>query len=138
MPAANTDTFTRANQGEMISVPVLENDFNPFPETPLEVVRVERESGEGAIAINGDRVEVTPDADFVGTMVVSYRIQDATEDPDREADGQVVLTVQGVPDAPGAPVVTSVQDRTVVLSYSAPSNNGAEIDHYTVKSVKGS
>ncbi|MGY1551469.1 Ig-like domain-containing protein [Microbacterium sp. A588] len=138
MPAANTDTFTRADQGEMISVPVLENDFNPFPETPLKVVRIERESGEGAIAIKDDRVEVTPDANFVGTMVVSYRIQDATKDPDREADGQIVLTVQGVPDAPGIPVVTSVQDRTVVLSYSAPSNNGAEIDHYTVKSVTGS
>src|SRR5690606_9753418 len=85
MPAANTDTFTRADQGEMISVPVLENDFNPFPETPLKVVRATVESGMGEALIEGDRVEVTPGDDFVGSLVVSYRIQDATEDPDREA-----------------------------------------------------
>ncbi|WP_314506266.1 fibronectin type III domain-containing protein [uncultured Microbacterium sp.] len=80
---------------------------------------------------------MTPAADFVGTLVVRYTIQDATEDPDREATGQVVLTVQGVPAAPGAPTVTSVQDRTVVVSYGAPSNNGAEITKYTVRSVQG-
>ncbi|MGW6263694.1 fibronectin type III domain-containing protein, partial [Streptomyces sp. NPDC055085] len=34
--------------------------------------------------------------------------------------------------------VTSVQDRTVVVSFSAPSNNGAEITHYTVSSTSGS
>lgn len=138
MPAANTDTIRQADQGESVMVPVLENDYNPFPETPLNIVGVTTESGRGNANIDGDQIVVTPAEDFVGTLTVSYRIQDATEDPDREADGQVVLTVQGVPDAPGTPVVTSVQDRTVVLSYSAPSNNGAEIDHYTVKSVKGS
>ncbi|EEB9150748.1 fibronectin type III domain-containing protein, partial [Salmonella enterica subsp. enterica serovar Paratyphi B] len=62
----------------------------------------------------------------------------ATEDVDREVNGQIVVTVQDVPAAPGTPVVTSVQDRTVVVSYSAPTNNGAEITKYTVKSVQGS
>lgn len=138
MPAANTDTIPEADQGESIKVPVLKNDYNPFPETPLELVDVATESGKGGAGIEGDQIIVTPAADFVGTLVVSYRIQDATEDPDREVDGQIVLTVQGVPDAPGVPVITSVQDRTVVLSYSAPSNNGAPITHYTVKSVGGS
>src|SRR5690606_16820124 len=41
-------------------------------------------------------------------------------------------------DAPGRPQVTSVQDRTVVVSFSAPSNNGAEITKYTVTSTTGS
>ena len=70
---------------------------------------------------------VTPAADFFGTMVVRYTIQDATEDADREVEGRIRLTVQGVPDAPGTPTVSSVQDRTVVLSWTPPSNNGAEI-----------
>ncbi|MET0303548.1 MAG: Ig-like domain-containing protein, partial [Microbacteriaceae bacterium] len=138
MPAANTDTIAEANQGETITVPVLANDFNPFPETPLEIVSANVETGSGRASVTGDAVEVTPSADFVGTLVVRYTIQDATEDPDRQATGQIVVTVQGIPDAPGAPTVTSVQDRTVVVSFGAPSNNGAEITKYTVRSVQGS
>ncbi|MBO0980900.1 tandem-95 repeat protein [Microbacterium sp. SD291] len=138
LPAANTDTVAQADQGESISVPVLANDFNPFPETPLKLLTASTESGSGGATVDGDEVVVTPAADFVGVLVVRYRIQDATKDAEREANGQIVVTVQGVPDAPGVPTVTSVQDRTVVLSYSAPSNNGAEITKYTVKSVQGS
>ncbi|UWF77716.1 Ig-like domain-containing protein [Microbacterium neungamense] len=137
MPAANTDTIAEADQGESITVPVLANDFNPFPETPLKILSAATESGEGRVDVRGDEVVVTPGAKFVGTLVVAYRIQDATEDPDREANGKIVVTVQGVPEAPGTPSVTSVQDRTVVVSFTPPSNNGAEITHYTVRSVQG-
>ncbi|WP_198147945.1 Ig-like domain-containing protein [Microbacterium sp. XT11] len=138
LPVANTDTVSEADQGKPVTVSVLDNDFNPFPETPLRVTSAVLETGAGDVTVKGDTVEVTPGATFVGTMVVRYRIQDATEDVDREANGQVVVTVQGVPEAPGTPTVTSVQDRTVVISYSAPSNNGAEITAYTVRSVQGS
>lgn len=137
MPAANTDTLPEADQGKSVTVPVLANDFNPFPETPLKVISAAVETGSGQASVNGSDVVVTPSADFVGTLVVRYTIQDATEDRDREATGQVVLTVQGVPEAPGAPTVTSVQDRTVVVSYAAASNNGAEITKYTVRAVQG-
>ncbi|WZO58039.1 Ig-like domain-containing protein [Microbacterium sp. LWH10-1.2] len=138
LPAANTDTVGQADQGKSVTVPVLANDFNPFPETPLEIVSYVVESGSGDVSKKGDELVVTPSANFVGTMVVRYRIKDATDDPDREANGQVVVTVQGVPEAPGAPTVTSVQDRTVVISFAAPSNNGAEITKYTVTSAQGS
>ena len=137
MPAANTDTVSEADQGKPVTVDVLANDFNPFPETPLKVVSAVVEAGMGSVSQKGDQLTVTPAATFVGTLVVRYRIQDATEDPDREVNGQVIVTVQGVPEAPGAPIVTSVQDRTVVVSYGAPSNNGAEITKYTVKAVSG-
>ncbi|MEV4777058.1 Ig-like domain-containing protein [Microbacterium sp. LWH12-1.2] len=138
MPAANTDTIAQADQGKPITVPVLANDFNPFPETPLKLTSWVVETGSGSVEKDGDKLVVTPSKEFVGTLVVAYRIQDATEDVDREVTGQVVVTVQGVPAAPGTPTVTSVQDRTVVVSYGAPSNNGAEITKYTVKSVSGS
>jgi hypothetical protein len=138
MPAANTDTIAEADQGKAVTVPVLANDFNPFPETPLKLLSANVETGAGSVSVAGDDLVITPSAEFVGTLVVRYTIQDATEDVDRHATGQVILTVQGVPDAPGAPTVTSVQDRTVVVSYGAPSNNGAEITKYTVRSVQGS
>ncbi|MEZ5164945.1 MAG: fibronectin type III domain-containing protein, partial [Acidimicrobiales bacterium] len=68
-------------------------------------------------------------------MVVRYRVADATADNDREVDGRIRLTVQGRPDTPGIPTVTSVQDRLVVMSWTPPSNNGAEITHYEVSSL---
>ncbi|MFS0912110.1 Ig-like domain-containing protein [Microbacterium sp. 179-I 3D2 NHS] len=137
MPAANTDTISEADAGKTITVPALANDFNPFPETPLKIVSAVAESGSGQVSFTADQVTITPAKSFVGTFVVRYRIQDATEDTDREVNGQIVVTVQDVPAAPGTPVVTSVQDRTVVVSYSAPSNNGAEITKYSVKAVQG-
>ena len=137
MPTANTDTVSEADAGKSITVPALANDFNPFPETPLKIVGAVTESGRGETSFTKDEVTITPAAGFVGTLVVRYRIQDATEDADREVNGQIVVTVQDVPAAPGTPTISSVQDRTVVVSYSAPSNNGSEITKYTVKSVAG-
>ncbi|KJQ53296.1 Ig-like domain-containing protein [Microbacterium sp. SA39] len=137
MPTANTDTIAEADAGESIDIPALANDYNPFPESPLKIVSAVVESGRGATSFTDDQVTVTPAENFVGTLVVRYRIQDATEDADREVNGQIVVTVQDVPAAPGVPTVASVQDRTVVVSYSAPSNNGAEISKYTVRSVGG-
>ncbi|OJU40809.1 MAG: hypothetical protein BGN97_16610 [Microbacterium sp. 69-10] len=139
LAVAGPDNVDEADQGKTITVPVLQNDINPFEADgkPLKVLSADRESGNGDARVVGDRVEVTPASDFVGVMVVRYRIQDATKDADREVDGRITVTVQGVPDAPGVPRVTTVEDRTVVLNWSAPSNNGAEIDHCTVTSVGG-
>ena len=38
--------------------------------------------------VAGSEVRVTSAADFVGTVVVRYRVQDATGDADREVDGR--------------------------------------------------
>jgi hypothetical protein len=137
LPTANDDVLPEADQGRTISVPVLANDFNPFPDTPLEVVAAATETGDGVAEVRGDEVSVTPSPRFFGTMIVRYRIQDATGDPDREVEGRIRLTVQGRPDAPGIPTVSSVQDRTVVLSWTPPPNNGAPITAYTVTSTAG-
>ncbi|WP_336644992.1 Ig-like domain-containing protein [Microbacterium sp. USHLN186] len=140
LPVASPDSVDRADQGETITVPVLRNDINPFAAEgkPLKLLSADVESGSGSAGPDGDQVRITSTKDFVGVMVVRYRIQDATEDPDREVEGRVTVTVQGVPEAPGKPTVTAVEDRTVVLNWSAPSNNGAEITEYTVTSVSGS
>ncbi len=138
LATANDDTVAEAFQGRMTPVSVLANDFNPFPDTPLALMSASVETGVGTARVAGDRVEVVPDEDFFGTMVVRYRVADATKDPDREVEGRIRLTVQGRPDAPGTPTVSSVQDKTVVLAWSPPPNNGAVITGYTVTSVAGS
>jgi len=137
LATANDDIVPEAHQGDTILVPVLDNDFNPFPGTPLKVVSAVTETGDGVASVSGDKVSVTPAKSFVGRMVVQYRVQDATGDVDREVQGRVELTVQGKPGAPGTPTVSSVQDRTVVLSWTPPADNGAEITKYTVRSTSG-
>ncbi|MFS2243127.1 Ig-like domain-containing protein [Microbacterium sp. OR16] len=139
LAVASPDSVDEADQGETITVPALANDINPFQAEgkALKILSATVESGEGQAKVAGEGVEVTSSKSFVGVMVVRYRVQDATKDPDREVDGRITVTVQGIPDAPGRPTVTTVEDRTVVLNWSAPSNNGAEISGYTVKSVSG-
>lgn len=139
LATANDDVIDEAHQGRTQSVAVLANDFNPFAQDgeALTVTTALIETGQGEVEVAGDKVEVTPDKDFFGTMVVRYRVQDATEDVDREVEGRIRLTVQGRPDVPGTPTVSSVQDRTVVLSWTPPADNGAQITGYTVSSVAG-
>ncbi|WP_166791824.1 Ig-like domain-containing protein [Cryobacterium frigoriphilum] len=133
-PLATTtdDAVPEAKQGRAVTVSVLDNDTSPFADEPLRLVSVAVETGQGTASVAGSDVTVTPANDFIGTMVVRYRVADATNDTEREVDGRIRLTVQGRPDAPGTPSVTSIQDRTVVLSWTPPSNNGSEITGYTV------
>lgn len=138
LAVANDDVIDRADQGKTQRVDVLANDSNPFPERgALTVLSTRVETGRGDAQVDGSTVVVTPASDFFGTMIVAYRIADATGAPDREVEGRIRLTVQGKPDAPGTPVVGAISDRTVVLSWAAPSNNGAEITGYTVTSQNG-
>lgn len=139
LATANDDVIDEAHQGKTQSVAVLANDFNPFAQDgkPLKVTSAILETGQGKVDVSGDKVEVTPDGDFFGTMVVRYRVQDATTDVDREVEGRIRLTVQGRPGVPGTPTVSSVQDRTVVLSWTPPADNGATITGYTVTATSG-
>ncbi len=138
LASVNDDTIDQADQGVLVSVPVLRNDVNPFPDTPLRIVGVEQEAGDVArTRVAGDSIEVTSAPDFVGTMVVRYTVEDKTRDADRRVEGRVRVTVQGRPDAPGKPTVTAVESRTVVLSWTPPIDNGRPITSYTVSSVAG-
>ncbi|WP_435736809.1 Ig-like domain-containing protein [Cellulosimicrobium sp. PMB13] len=135
---ANDDAVADAHQGKETTVDVLANDSNPFPDTPLTLLDAVIETGQGTPpVVRGDSVVVTPREDFVGVMVVRYRVQDATKDPDREVEGRVQLTVLGKPEAPPTPQVEEVRSKTVVLSWDPPNNNGAEITGYTVRSQNG-
>lgn len=137
LASANDDVIAESAQGSTESVPVLANDVNPFPDKPLKLDSAILESGRAKVSINGDRVDVTSDGAFVGTVVARYRVLDATGDIDRAVEGRVRITVQGRPDAPGKPVVTTVQSRTVILAWTPPIDNGTPITGYTVKSVVG-
>lgn len=137
LPIANDDAAPDAQAGKPSVVDVLTNDFNPYAPEPLTITGTVVESGQGAATIDGDKVTVTPAADFAGTMVVRYTIADATNDPARQASARILVTVVKAPDAPTKPVLKSVEDRTVVLEWVEPPNNGSPIELFTVTDDKG-
>lgn len=137
LAATTDDVVSQARQGQPSSVSALLNDTSPFDGDPLTLVGAAVETGAGTAFVRGREVVITPAADFVGTMVVRYRVADATKDPDREVDGRIRASVQGRPGAPSTPIVTAVQDSTIVLSWSAGPNNGSPVTSYTVHGAQG-
>ncbi|MFE5336399.1 Ig-like domain-containing protein [Isoptericola sp. NPDC056573] len=131
------DKVPDAHQGQPVTIPVLENDTNPFPGEDLTVVGAYGETGSGTVSYDDRDVIITPDEDFHGVLTARYAVHDATQDPDRQVEGTVTVTVLGRPEPPRAPTVEEVRSGTVVLSWEQPNNNGADITGYTLHASDG-
>ncbi len=136
-----------AKRGETTTIDVLANDqpTNPFPGERLRVVNI-RGLGGGLPA----GVSVTPSADKSRLQVrvsdsakpvdahLQYQVADATNDPDRYVWGDVTISVQDVPDAPGAPTRTGSYDGgQVTLTWATPQANNSPITGYRVTGTNG-
>lgn len=121
-------------QGRAVTIDVLGNDSNPFPDTPLRIVQVTDPSGgAGRAVVDGDRVAFTPADSFFGETTFTYVVADATDAPEREVSGTVAVTVIGRPSAPPAPTCIGGESRGVRVQWSAPSANGAPITSYVLR-----
>jgi hypothetical protein len=125
-------------EGAASTVSVFDGAFNPFAPSPLTVVDAVVETpGAGTAGVSGSQVTVRPAEGFIGPMVTRYRVRDVTGDPDREVEGRITVVVRGRPATPTAPRVVEVRDRTVVLAWDAPANNGEPITGYRLTAQPG-
>ncbi|MCL3863203.1 fibronectin type III domain-containing protein [Actinotalea sp. K2] len=125
-------------EGGTSTVAVLDSAFNPFPGQPLTVVSATVETpGAGTAGVAGGSVQVRPAAGFIGQMVTRFRVRDVTGAADREVEARVTVVVRGRPATPVAPRTVEVRDRTVVLAWDAPVNNGEPITGYRVTAQPG-
>ena len=125
--------------GKTLSIDLNRYATNPYPGKPLKTVGSPSVvQGSGQASASGTRLEVTPAATFKGDMVVSYTLQDASGDPDRQVTGTARVRVVTVPDAPTAVTATVKESTTVTINWIAPAANGAPITGYKVTdSVSG-
>ncbi len=132
-----TDDYATTRPGSPVTVQVTANDVNPYPQTPLRVISADVVSGDASATFTDGSVTVTP-GDFIGTVRVEYRVQDASGDAARVVTGAVIVTVQGPPGAPGTPLIGAVASGQVALSWAAPSTTGgAAITSYVIRTVSG-
>lgn len=114
---------------------------NPFSDKNLPVTivgsTVSGASG-GQATFNGLVVTVTPPAGYHGQMLVTYTAQDGSNQPSRQVQGTIELTVRDKPDPPTAVTAETHLSKTATVSWSAGPNNGATIDKFTVKWSGGS
>ncbi|QDB78908.1 tandem-95 repeat protein [Georgenia wutianyii] len=135
LASVNDVDLGELEQGESRTVDVLQGAFNPFPDQSLTVIDALTETGGAAASFDAGSVTVTAGADFVGRGVSRFIVQDATGDPNRQVEGRISYSVIGVPERPTPPRVQEVRDQTVVLTWSAPADNGAPITGYRVEAA---
>ena len=124
LASANDDVIEQSDQGSTESVAVLANDVNPFPDKPLTLDSAVLETGQAQVTLKGDRVEVTSNKTYVGTVVVRYRVMDATEDADRAVDLHISREL-GIPAVVGTGSATSsLQDGAEVTVSCAEGDTG--------------
>jgi hypothetical protein len=124
-----------------VTVPVLDNDYNPFAKDgkPLVVIGavIEQQVGSAAVAFTGSDVTIKTGSGATGTLTVVYTIRDATGDPARETKARITFVIRNNPDAPNAPTA-SEGDASATVSFTAPSSNNSPILDYTISWAGGS
>ncbi|MCX7522081.1 Ig-like domain-containing protein [Microbacterium sp. STN6] len=110
--------------------------INPFPDKPLTITDAASVSAPAGVTVAHTDSSITVVAGTAaasGRVNVTYRVQDATKDPQRVQIGQLTVSIHDVPDAPPAPSKVTATDRKATMTIVAPkSDNGKTISSYTL------
>ncbi len=129
-PQANPDSG-ETNQEEPVTVNVLANDNNFWPEGDLTIINAF--SANGSADISGGNITFTPATGFFGDATVEYTIADDRGNADGEAKGVLSVSVTGRPSAPTGVTGAAQGPTSVTLSWNAPAANGAPISGYEIE-----
>lgn len=121
------------NAGESQTVDVAQYATNPFADRgPLRVLPSPGVTDGGTASVSGTQITVSANAGFTGSFTVTYRLQDATADTEREVQGTITATVRDKPEPPSAVQAVSNSAGSALISWTAGSANGAPITGFTV------
>lgn len=125
--------------GKTLNIDLNRYATNPYPGKPLKTVGSPSVvQGSGQASASGTQLAVTPAAGFKGDLVVSYTLQDASNDPDRQVTGTARIRVLSAPDAPSGVTARISDSTTATVTWMAPAANGAPITGYKITdSVSG-
>jgi hypothetical protein len=123
--------------GQPIRVNLEDYVSNPFPATPVRVLRTMLIQGAVALAASSPVLVLTPDVAFHGPAEVQFILMDATNDNSRQVRGTLRLTVKGPPDPPTQIEAIPTSGKSAMVSFQAGEDNGAPIEHYNVEADDG-
>jgi len=128
------------DQSSSVTVEVLAGAWNPAPEAGGLTISEAKvfPAGAGTVSHDGQAITVTASGDYLGTMAVSFKVNDALGAADRVVSGSFKAVVRGQPEAPTAPRPGTPEDGQVSLTWDPPADNGAPILDYLVTYQGGS
>ena len=119
--------------GESKTVDVSEYATNPLADQgPLTIMGDPATSAGGSATASGSTMTIQADAGFNGSFTVTYRVQDATKDVEREVQGTITATVLDKPGAPTGASAVSNSAGTALVSWSTGATGGSPITSFTV------
>lgn len=119
--------------GESKTVDVSEYATNPLADQgPLTIMGDPTTSAGGSATASGSTVTIQADAGFNGSFTVTYRVQDATKDVEREVQGTITATVLDKPGAPTGASAVSNSAGTALVSWRTGTTGGSPITSFTV------
>lgn len=132
-PPRAVDDSHAARRGEVVTMDVLANDVNPFPERPLRLLEAVDQSGSltGArVTIVGNQLRIETTGTFIGEITVRYRIGDGTLDPQRESYGYATVRVRDAPSPPASVSLAAAGAGRITASWELAASNGEPITGY--------
>lgn len=137
LPSVVSQRLDGVLPGQTVTVDLLLGSADPFG-LGLTVLEPAVTTGAAGLAAGptmaGSFVSFTVAQGFSGEIVVGYRVQDGTNDPDRIVSATLVATIADRPSPPGTPVVVE-GSRTatgVRLSWAPSDPHGSPLSGYVV------